>query len=142
MIAAFSLAMMAGETLKGDGAVKATTMKRQHVLLKKEDLKDIKDEAGVKDWEKDKNIVADRGASWMDGRFLQSTFTATRTLNDEKPDVNCAGLGGLSGLRSEGDSAFILFADGHTRSVTTKVTLEVWQTLGNFKSDKALPPDF
>src|SRR6202042_2538474 len=93
--------MMAGETLKGDGGVKATTVKRQHVLLKKEDLKDIKDDAGVKDWENNKNIAAERCASWMDGRFLQGTFTATRTLNDPKPDVNCAGLGGLSGLRGD-----------------------------------------
>ena len=92
--------MMAGETLKGDSGVKATTVKRQHVLLKKDDLKGIKDDAGVKDWENDKNIAADRGASWMDGRFLQGTFTGTRTLNDEKPDVNCGGFGGLSGLRS------------------------------------------
>ena len=69
---------------------------------------------------KGKNIAADRGASWMDGRFLQTTFTATRTLNDDKPDVNCAGFGGLSGLRSEGDTAFILFVDGHTRSVSAK----------------------
>ena len=52
--------MMAAETLKGDNAAKATTVKRQNVLLKKEDLKDIKDEAGVKDWENNKNIAADR----------------------------------------------------------------------------------
>ena len=134
--------MIAGESLKGDGGVKATTVKRQHVLLKKDDLKGIKDEAGVKDWENNKNIAADRCASWMDGRFLQGTFTATRTLNDEKPDVSCAGFGGLSGLRSENDNVFILFADGHTRSVSAKVKLEVWQTLGNYKSEKALPPDF
>ena len=81
--------MIAGESLKGDGAVKATTVKRQHVLLKKDDLKGIKDDAGVKDWENNKNIAADRCASWMDGRFLQGTFTATRNFNDEKPDVNC-----------------------------------------------------
>src|SRR5580698_5643244 len=102
---------MAGESLKGDGGVKATTVKRQLVLLKKDDLKGIKDEAGVKDWADSKNIAADRCASWMDGRFLQGTFTGTRTFNDEKPDVNCAGFGGLSGLRTEDDNTNILMAD-------------------------------
>jgi type II secretory pathway pseudopilin PulG len=133
--------MMAGETLKGDGAVKATTVKRQHVLLKKEDLKDIKDDAGVKDWEKDKNIAADRCASWMDGRFLQGTFTATRTLNDEKPDANCAGFGGLSGLRSNDDSVSILMADGSVRAVTGKMTLDQWKALASYEEDKKKPAE-
>lgn len=128
--------IMVGETLKGDSAVKATTVKRQYVLLKKDDLKDIKDDAGVKDWENNKNITADRGASWMDGRFLQSTFTGTRTLNDDKPDVSCAGLGGLSGLRSEDDKTNIAMADGSVRAVSAKVKLEVWQMMANYKNDK------
>ena len=136
-----SRTMMAGETLKGDGAVKATTVKRQHVLLKKEDLKEIKDDAGVKDWEKDKNIAADRCASWMDGRFLQTTFTVTRTLNDDKPDVNCAGLGGLSGLRSNDDSVFILYADGSVRPATSKMTLDAWKALASYEEDKKKPAD-
>ena len=63
-------------------------------------MKGIKDDTGVKDLENDKNIAADRCASWMDGRFLQGTFTGTRTINDDKPDVNCGGIGGLSALRS------------------------------------------
>jgi prepilin-type processing-associated H-X9-DG protein len=134
--------IMAGETLKGDGGVKAVTVKRQHVLLKKDDLKEIKDDAGVKYWENNNNIAADRGASWMDGRFLQSTFTATRTLNDEKPDVNCAGLGGQSGLRSEEDKVNVAFADGSVRTMGAKVKLEVWQMAANYKNDKPLPPDF
>jgi prepilin-type processing-associated H-X9-DG protein len=134
--------MFGGETLKGDSAVKATTVKRQYVLLKKDDLKDIKDEAGVKDWENNKNIVADRGASWMDGRFLQSTFTGTRSLNDEKPDVNCGGVGGLSGLRSEQDNVNILMADGSVRLVTAKVKLETWKLLADKADGNPLPADF
>jgi prepilin-type processing-associated H-X9-DG protein len=131
--------MMAGETLKGDGGVKAMTVKRQHVLLKKEDLKDLKDEAGVKDWEKDKNIAADRCASWMDGRFLQGTFTGTRALNDDKPDVSCAGLGGLSGLRSEDDSVNVLFGDGSVRAVGMKVKVEVWKALASRNGGEEIP---
>ena len=133
--------MMAGATLKGDSAVKATDMRRQHVLLKKDDLKGIKDDAGVKDWEKDQNIVADRCASWMDGRFLQSTFTGTRMHNDAKPDVNCAGLGGLSGLRSVDGMTVILMADGSVRTVNDKVKLEVWKLLAD-KADGNPLPDF
>jgi type II secretory pathway pseudopilin PulG len=133
--------MMAGATLKGDSAVKATDMRRQHVLLKKEDLKGIKDDAGVKDWEQDKNIVADRCASWMDGRFLQSTFTGTRMLNDGKPDVNCAGIGGLSGLRSVDGTTAIAIADGSVRTVNDKVALKVWKLLAD-KADGNPLPDF
>jgi type II secretory pathway pseudopilin PulG len=129
----------AGETLKGDSAVKATTVKRQHVLLKKEALKDIKDDAGVKDWENDKNIVADRGASWMDGRYLQTIFTATRTLNDEKPDVNCAGFGGLSGLRCNEDTVFIAFADGSVRPISSKVKLDIWKALATRNGGEVIP---
>jgi prepilin-type processing-associated H-X9-DG protein len=131
--------LMAGETLKGDGNIKATTVKRQYVLLKKDDLKDLKDDAGVKEWEKDKNIAADRGASWMDGHFLQSTFTGTRTLNDAKPDVSCAGLGGLSGLRSDEDNTNTLFADGSVRSIAASVTLEVWKALSTRAGGEILP---
>jgi type II secretory pathway pseudopilin PulG len=134
--------MMAGETLRGDGAAKATTVKRQHVLLTKDDLKDIKDEAGVKDWKDNKNIAGDRGASWMDGRFLQSTFTGTRVFNDEKPDVNCAGLGGLSALRSDEESALVLIADGSVRTVKATTKLDVWKALAGRNDGTALPEDF
>ncbi len=134
--------MFGGETLKGDGGVKATTVKRQYVLLKKDDLKDIADEAGVKDWEKNKNIAADRGASWMDGRFLQNTFTATRALNDEKPDVSCGGVGGLSGLRTEQDVANILMADGSVHAVNAKMSLATWKLLADKADGQALPADF
>ena len=119
--------LMAGATLKGDSGVMAVTVKRQHVLLKKDDLKDLKYDAGVKDWEKDTNIAADRCASWMDGRFLQGTFTTTRTLNDEKPDVNCAGFGGLSSFRSGDDLTLILMADGHVGTITANAKLVVWK---------------
>src|SRR6516165_5767421 len=85
--------LLTGETLKGDGDNKAMDVRRQHVLLKKEDLKNLKEETGVKDFADNKNIAGDRCASWMDGRFLQGTFTGTRAVNDRKPDVNCAGAG-------------------------------------------------
>jgi len=123
--------LLAVETLKGDGGVKAMDVRRQHVLLKKEDLKGIKEEAGVKEWEKDKNIAADRCASWMDGRFLQGTFTATRTRNDDKPDVNCGGAGGLSGIRSMQDAAVIGMCDGSVRNITRDVKLEVWKAVAS-----------
>jgi type II secretory pathway pseudopilin PulG len=131
--------LMGGATLKGDSSVKATTVKRQHVMLKKDDLKDIKNDAGVKDWEMDKNIAADRCASWMDGRFLQGTFTATRTLNDEKPDVNCAGFGGLSGLRSEVDLTLLLYCDGHVDLIGMSVSLDIWKALATRDGGEVIP---
>src|SRR5215472_12539154 len=63
-----------GETLKGDGKTKATDIKRQYVLLKKEDLKGTGPNTGVKYFKDGKNIAGDRCASWMDGRFLQTRF--------------------------------------------------------------------
>jgi type II secretory pathway pseudopilin PulG len=133
--------LMTFETLKGDGGVKAVDMRRQHVLLKKGDLKGIKEEAGVKEWEDDKNIAADRGASWMDGRFLQGTFTGTRTLNDAKPDVNCGGAGGLSGARIVGENGLIGLCDGSVRSINKGVKLDVWKALAG-RNDGLVVPDF
>jgi prepilin-type processing-associated H-X9-DG protein len=133
--------LMAGETLKGDGGTKAADVKRQHVLLKKEDLKQVNDDTGVKEWKDDKNIAGDRCSSWMDGRFLQGTFTGTRTLNDAKPDVSCGGAGGLSGLRGVEGKVNVLFADGSVRAVNGKLKLEVWKLL-TCRNDGQVIPDF
>ena len=118
-----------GETLKGDGGKKADDVRRQYVLLKKDALKGIKDDAGVQDFKDDKNIAGDRCASWMDGRFLQGTFTGTRTLNDAKPDVSCGGLGGLSGLRGPIEGVNIGFADGSVRFISQSVKPNIWKLL-------------
>jgi type II secretory pathway pseudopilin PulG len=131
--------MLIVETLKGDTGVKAMDMRRQYVVLKKDDLKDIKDDAGVKEWEKDKNIAADRCASWMDGRFLQTTFTATRNMNDDKPDVNCAGFGGLSGVRCVDKNAIVGMCDGSVRIVNKDIKLEGWKALATRNGGEPVP---
>jgi hypothetical protein len=131
--------LIAVETLKGDGGMKAMDMHRQHILLKKDDLKGIKDEAGVKEWKDDKSVAADRCASWMDGRFLQGTFTATRTRNDDKPDVNCAGYGGLSGVRCLENSALIGICDGSVRTINKDIKLDVWKALATRAGGEVLP---
>jgi type II secretory pathway pseudopilin PulG len=130
--------LLAVETLKGDGGIKAVDVRRQHVLLKKDDLKGLKDDAGVKEWEKDKNIEGDRCASWMDGRFLQGTFTATRTLNDAKPDVNCAGFGGLAGVRSVDSIGAVAICDGSVRTINMNVKLETWKALATRNGGEVL----
>jgi prepilin-type processing-associated H-X9-DG protein len=134
--------IMIGETLKGDGNVRAMDVKRQHVALKKEALKDLKDDSGVKEFKDDKDIAADRCASWMDGRFLQGTFTTTRTLNDDKPDVTCEGAGGLSGLRGLTDTVNIAMCDGSVRTVSKTVKIEVWKALGTRDGGEVIPRDF
>jgi hypothetical protein len=121
--------MMTGETLKGDTMVKATNVHRQHILLTKDALKGLIEDSGVQEWKNDKHIAADRCASWMDGHFLQGTFTATRMLNDERPDVSCAGQGGLSGLRSLKNTTNIGMCDGSVRSINAAVKLSVWKAL-------------
>jgi Tfp pilus assembly protein PilE len=116
-----------GETLKGDGKTKAEDVKRQHVLLGKDDLKGIKPDAGVKFFKDDKNIAGDRCASWMDGRFLQGTFNGELKLNDERPDVSCAGLGGVSALRSLNRTVLVGMLDGSARTVIDKVSHTTWK---------------
>ncbi len=133
--------LFTGETLKGDGGTKGEDVRRQYVLLKKGALKGIKDDAGVQAFKDDVNIAGDRCASWMDGRFLQGTFTGTRTLNDAKPDVSCGGAGGLSGLRNLGDGANAGFADGSVRTINQSVKAEVWKWLTG-RNDGMAIPDF
>jgi type II secretory pathway pseudopilin PulG len=133
--------LMAGETLKGDAMVKATDMRRQHVLLKKAALKGIKDDTGVEDWKDDKNIAANRCSSWMDGHFLQGTFSGTRSINEAKPDVSCGGAGGLSGLRTVTSTTNVSMCDGSVRAVNTTVKLSVWKALATRNGGEAIGPD-
>jgi prepilin-type processing-associated H-X9-DG protein len=121
--------LMMLENMRGDASKKAVDVARQHVALKKEDLKRLKDSAGVKDFENSKNIAANRGGSWMDGRFLQSTMTTTREFNDTKPDVDCGGLGGLSAIRSDRGGVNALFADGSVRWIRSSIEFKVWQDI-------------
>jgi hypothetical protein len=116
-----------GETLKGDGGEKAEDVKRQYVLLKKDDLKGVKPDTGETYWKDNKNIAGDRCASWMDGRFLQGTFNGKLKLNDERPDVNCGGEGGVSTLRGLTDDILVALADGSVRALNAKkLTFTTW----------------
>jgi Tfp pilus assembly protein PilE len=119
--------VLLGETLRGDGGVRAMTVARQHVALKEDALKAVKPETGVEEWKNDKNIAADRGSAWIEGRFLQTLFTATRSFNDEKPDVDCGGAGGLSALRTRIPVVQVGMADGSVRAVKVGIDLKTWQ---------------
>jgi hypothetical protein len=116
-----------GETLKGDGGKKATDVKRQHVLLKKDALKGLKDDAGVQDFKDGKNVASDRCASWMDGRFLQGTFNGRLVINDPRPDVSCEGAGGVSALRSLDGEIPVSLADGSVRTITKDMAHKTWK---------------
>ncbi len=116
-----------GETLKGDGKNQAVDVRRQYVLLKKEDLKKTGPETGVKYFKDDKNIAGDRCASWMDGRFLQGMFNGKLRINDERPDVSCGGVSGVSALRSYNRFVLVGLCDGSVRSVSTTVSHTTWK---------------
>ena len=122
--------------------MKATDVHRQHVRLKKEDLKNLTDDSGGKEWKDDKMIAADRCMNWMDGRFLQGTFTATRVVNDAKPDVDCGGAGGLSALRGLGDGANVALCDGSVRFVTNKISRATWKAAAGRNDGLVLGPDW
>ena len=132
--------LMTGETLRGDGGKQATDVHRQYVLLDKGALKGLKDDAGVQEFKDNKNIAGNRGSSWMDGRFLQGMFTGTRVANDEKPDVDCGGVGGLSALRSmPGTPVNVGMCDGSVRGITKELKLEVWHQLTSRNDGQAIP---
>lgn len=130
------------EDLHGDGGKQAVDVHRQHVKLKANDLAGLNADSGVKEWENGKSIAGDRGASWMDGRFLQGTFTATRAANDSKPDVNCGGEGGLSGVRSLENNCNVGFMDGSVRAVKTELDLATWKALATRKGGEVIPAGF
>jgi type II secretory pathway pseudopilin PulG len=115
------------ETLKGNGGTRAVTVQRQMVLLDKDALKDIKDDAGVKYFKDNKHISGDRCASWMDGHFLQTTFNGRLRPNDERPDVSCAGEGGVSAIRSRMSIVQVGMADGSVRSVSQSISEATWR---------------
>jgi type II secretory pathway pseudopilin PulG len=117
-----------GETLKGDPKSAPDDVRRRYVELKKDDLKGLKDEAGVEDFKNGKNLAANRCASWMDGRFLQGRFNAGRAINDERPDVDCGGVGGLATLRSLDKMVLVGMGDGSARVLNQnmKQTTLMW----------------
>jgi type II secretory pathway pseudopilin PulG len=122
-----SQTIMTGETLKGDGQKKGMDVRRQYVLLKKGDLKGLKDDAGVKPFKADKNIAGDRCDLWIDGRFLKGTFNGRLRPNDARPDVSCGGEGGVSALRSLDHIVLVGLADGSVRSVLVTIDEKTWR---------------
>jgi Tfp pilus assembly protein PilE len=131
--------LLAGETLKGDGGKKAVDVRRQHVALDKKALDDLKEEAGVAEWKENVHIAGDRCSAWIDGRFLQGTFTGTRVVNDAHPEVSCGGAGGLSGLRCLEDVLPIALCDGSVRTITPKAGKDVWKALSGRNDGLAVP---
>jgi type II secretory pathway pseudopilin PulG len=119
--------ILTGETLKGDGRKKGVDVRRQYVLLKKADLKGLKDDAGVKLFKADKNIAGDRCDRWIDGRFLKGTFNGRLRPNDARPDVSCAGEGGVSALRSLDRIVLVGLADGSVLSLSTTIGEKTWR---------------
>jgi type II secretory pathway pseudopilin PulG len=134
--------IMTGETLKGDGGTEAKDVRRQHVALKADALKDLADDSGVDDFKAGRNVAGNRCASWMDGRFLQGTFTGTRALNDARPDVDCGGAGGLSALRSMDALAGVGFGDGSVRTIKATIKPETWKALITRDGGEVVANDF
>ena len=134
--------LLAAETLKGDGGTKAEDVRRQYVLLKKDALKGIKDDAGMEDFKDDKNIAGDRCASWMDGRFLEGTFNTRLKLNDERPDVSCGGLGGVSSMRSFQPGVVAAICDGSVRFVSNGISIETWRAASTRNGGEVLGSDW
>jgi hypothetical protein len=134
--------MIAFEDLKGDGKDKAEDMKRQHVALAKDDLKDLKDDAGAKYWKESVKIAGDRGSRWIDGRFLQGTANARLKFNDDKPDVSCGGMGGVTSVRTLQNGTPVGMADGSVRFVSNSISLKTWMAVATRAGGEVLGNDF
>jgi type II secretory pathway pseudopilin PulG len=136
--------IMIGETLRGASRTGAVAdVKRQHVALDRDALKDLKDDTGVEDFKNNRHIADNRCASWMDGRFLQGTFTGTRLPSDRKPDVDCGGAGGLSAVRSMDDNITVSFCDGSVRTIAAvKMKMETWKALTTRNGGEVIGQDF
>jgi type II secretory pathway pseudopilin PulG len=134
--------ILAGETLKGDGKKQAVNVHRQYVMLKKEDLKKTGAESGVKYFKDDKNIAGDRCASWMDGRFLQGIFNGKLRPNDERPDVSCGGVSGVSALRSYHHFVLVGLFDGSVRTVNDGLSHTTWKAAMTPNGGEVLGPDW
>lgn len=127
------------ESLRGDGKKSAVTVRRQHVQLTKDDLNKLQESAGVKEFENDEKVVGTRGSSWMDGRFLRSSTNVTRRFNDDRPDVDCGGIGGLAGARADENETRIGMVDGSVRTITSKADHEVWKALATRSGGEVIP---
>jgi prepilin-type N-terminal cleavage/methylation domain-containing protein len=138
----FSNTVMAGETLVGDGNPQGKSVQRQHVVLDKAALANLNEDSGVKDFKDSKNIAADRGHHWLEGRFLQTLFTGTRKINDDRPDVDAGGEGGLSALRSTEKGTNVLVADGSVRFVNNTVSFGTWQNACGRNDNNPLGADW
>jgi hypothetical protein len=133
--------LLAGETLKGYAAAPPGDVRRHHIRLGAGDLKGLRDDSGVEDLRAGRHVASDRCASWMDGRFLQGTFTGTRAPNDPRPDVDCGGRGGLSALRGRQAGSNVLLGDGSVRAVDVDIKVEVWKALTTRNGGEAVRPD-
>ena len=79
----------------------------------------------------------------MDGRFLMGTFNAGRKLNDARPDVTCAGLGGLAGPRSYDGSIIVGMGDGSVRTFDAKkISHKTWTSGLTANGGEVLGNDF
>jgi hypothetical protein len=132
-----------GETLKGDGANKTTTVQRQYVRLPRTALAGIKPDAGVQDFKNNTNIASDRCSCWMSGRFLQGTFNGVLRPNDERPDVSCQGVGGIATARSLGKTVRVALGDGSAKSIEVeKISYETWTNAMDPADGKPLGTDW
>ena len=135
--------LMIGESLRGiSPEAGQRNVQRQYVKLDKDGLKGLTDDSGVSEFKDGKNLAGDRCSSWLDGRFLQGTFTGTRMINDERPDVSADGTGGLSGLRGLQDGVNVTMCDGSVRYVSKTVKLETIKLLAQRDDGMPIPADF
>jgi type II secretory pathway pseudopilin PulG len=130
------------ELLRGDGSKKAVSVQRQHVRLKAAALKTLKVGDGAKDFADEKNIAADRGSAWIDGRFLRAMTNGSRGMMDPKPDVDCGGEGGLAGVRMAGPTAQVALCDGSVRGISPTLTFKTWQDACNASDGNVLGADW
>jgi len=133
---------MIGETLIGGADGKVKSVQRQHVELDAMNLDKLNDNSGVQEFAAGQNVVGTRCHTWIEGKFLQGTFTGTRKVNDTRPDVDCGGGGGLSALRGLEKGINIAMCDGSVRFVSQAISFQSWQALCTRNGGEVIGNDF
>jgi len=123
------------ETLRGDGSMTATDVRRQHIVLRVRPSGartpyDFSESLGVSEFHRNADVAGNRGSSWMDGSHLQGTFLPGRLPNDERPDVVVGPPGeieGLSGPRSFHNIVNVVMGDGSVKPIDSRtIPYKVW----------------
>lgn len=134
--------LMTIESLRGMPIDGKATVQRQYVQLPEKALNNLNKQSGVAEFKAGKGLASDRGAQWIEGKFLQTLFAVTREFNDDRPDVNCAGKGGMSAMRGLKGGTHVGLCDGSVRFIAAGISIRTLQNAATRNGGEVLGNDW